>query len=376
MASEVLKIDSNDKPVIGLVTDNAAQEIRMGRIDDVTKGLKVMIVGGAGSGTVTSVSVVNANGFNGSVATNTTTPAITLSTTITGLLQGNGTAISAVTIGSGLSFVAGTLSATGGGITVGTTTITGGTNTRILYDNSGVVGEYTLTGSGTVVAMQTSPSLITPALGVATATSLAIGGATIGANGLAVTGHILLEGVTSTGATGTGKFVFDGSPTLVTPVLGVATVTSINKVAFTAPTTAATIVFGTDNATITFQGTDTYVGRATTDTLTNKRITRRFVTTTQSSTPTINTDNTDIASITALAQAITSMTTNLTGTPVAGDYLQIQITDNGTARAITWGASFASTTVTLPTTTVISTLLRVGFQWDTVAAKWQCIAVA
>jgi hypothetical protein len=48
-----------------------------------------------GSGTVTSVSVVSANGLAGTVATATTTPAITLSTTITGLLKGNGTAISA-----------------------------------------------------------------------------------------------------------------------------------------------------------------------------------------------------------------------------------------------------------------------------------------
>ena len=49
----------------------------------------------ATSGTVTSVSVVSANGFAGTVATSTTTPAITLTTTITGLLKGNGTAISA-----------------------------------------------------------------------------------------------------------------------------------------------------------------------------------------------------------------------------------------------------------------------------------------
>jgi hypothetical protein len=49
----------------------------------------------ATSGTVTSVSVVSANGFAGTVATATTTPAITLTTTITGLLKGNGTAISA-----------------------------------------------------------------------------------------------------------------------------------------------------------------------------------------------------------------------------------------------------------------------------------------
>lgn len=76
-------------------------------------------------------------------------------------------------------------------LTVGTTTIASGTTTRILYDNAGVLGEYTITGSGTVVAMQTSPSLITPALGVATATSLAIGGATIGSNALAVTGGVV-----------------------------------------------------------------------------------------------------------------------------------------------------------------------------------------
>ena len=49
----------------------------------------------ATSGTVTSVSVVSANGLAGTVATPTTTPAITLSTSITGILKGNGTAISA-----------------------------------------------------------------------------------------------------------------------------------------------------------------------------------------------------------------------------------------------------------------------------------------
>jgi hypothetical protein len=48
-----------------------------------------------GGGTVTSVSVVTANGFAGSVATATSTPAITISTGVTGMLKGNGTAISA-----------------------------------------------------------------------------------------------------------------------------------------------------------------------------------------------------------------------------------------------------------------------------------------
>ena len=119
---------------------------------------QVLTSGGAGAptwatdggGTVTSVSVVSANGLAGTVATATTTPAITLSTTVTGLLKGNGTAISAaasgtdyapatsgtsilygngaggfsnVTIGTGVSFAAGTLSATGSGGTV--TSVTG-----------------------------------------------------------------------------------------------------------------------------------------------------------------------------------------------------------------------------------------------------------
>ena len=55
---------------------------------------------GGGAGTVTSTSVVSANGLAGTVATPTTTPAITLSTTVSGMLKGNGTAISAGTAGT------------------------------------------------------------------------------------------------------------------------------------------------------------------------------------------------------------------------------------------------------------------------------------
>ncbi len=61
-------------------------------------------------GTVTSVSVVSANGFAGTVATSTTTPAITLTTSITGLLYGNGTALAAATISAPLNYTSGTLS--------------------------------------------------------------------------------------------------------------------------------------------------------------------------------------------------------------------------------------------------------------------------
>lgn len=66
----------------------------------VSIGAWIPTSGGGGSGTVTSVSVVSAHGFAGSVATASTTPAITLSTTITGVLKGDGTSISAATAGT------------------------------------------------------------------------------------------------------------------------------------------------------------------------------------------------------------------------------------------------------------------------------------
>ena len=83
-------------------------------------------ISASGGGSVTTVSVASANGFAGSVANASRTPAITISTSITGLLQGNGTAISAVTIGSGLNFASGTLSSTGSGGTVTSVGFTGG----------------------------------------------------------------------------------------------------------------------------------------------------------------------------------------------------------------------------------------------------------
>lgn len=91
--------------------------------------------------------------------------------------------------------------------------------------------------------------------------------------------------------------------------------------------------------------------------------------------PAINTDNFDLFSITAQAAAITSMTTNLTGTPVNGQTLVVRIKDNGTARAITWGAKFASGGVALPTTTVVNKVLRVAVEYDTVPALWRTTSV-
>ena len=55
----------------------------------------------------------------------------------------------------------------GSGITIGTTTVTSGTDTRILYNNAGVVGQYTLTGTGTTVAMSAGPTFTGTVAGAA-----------------------------------------------------------------------------------------------------------------------------------------------------------------------------------------------------------------
>ena len=51
--------------------------------------------GGGGSGTITSMTVATANGFSGTVTNPTTTPDITISTNVTGIVKGNGTSLSA-----------------------------------------------------------------------------------------------------------------------------------------------------------------------------------------------------------------------------------------------------------------------------------------
>jgi len=103
------------------------------------------------------------------------------------------------------------------------------------------------------------------------------------------TGNVFkINGTSITDKTGTGKVVLDTSPTLTTPTLGVATATSINKVAITAPATSATLTIadgktltvnksltfaGTDSTTMTFPtSSDTVAGLAAVQIFTNKTI--------------------------------------------------------------------------------------------------------
>lgn len=149
MADEILQRDPNHITVLGGITDDSAQDVAMLRVDPVTKRLLVSAIGIPGAGTVTSVSVVTANGFAGSVANATSTPAITLRTTVTGILKGNGTAISAAVAGTDyLENITGLVQQ----------------GTNIVISGSGTSGDpYIITatggGSGTVTSVGTGTGL-------------------------------------------------------------------------------------------------------------------------------------------------------------------------------------------------------------------------
>ena len=137
------------------------------------------------------------------------------------------------------------------------------------------------TGTG-VIVLATSPTLVTPALGTptalvgtnitGTASGLTAGNVTTNANltgAITSTGNATVLGTSSFSSanllsalstkTGTGLNVFDTSPTLVTPTLGAAVATTINKVTITAPATASTITI-TDNKTLAVTNTLTLTG--------------------------------------------------------------------------------------------------------------------
>lgn len=164
--------------------------------------------------------------------------------------------------------------------------------------------------------------------------------------------------VTSKGIADSNLSYTDGSETLTNKTINLSSNTLVMTLA-----QLNTAVSDADVASI-----------AGAETLTNKRITARVGTETSNGTPSINTDSYDAWSITALATAITSVT--VTGTPTNFQKLIVRIKDNGTIRAISWGASFEARGVALPTTTVASKVLTVGFIYDTVTSKWGCVASA
>lgn len=448
---------------------------------DQTTGRLFTDSAGGGSGTVTSVSVASANGFAGTVANATTTPAITISTSITGILSGNGTAISAATTtGSGavvlatsptfvtsiidplviggaaagssltlqstsgvgttdaIIFDVGNNGATEGGrfahsgnLLLGTTTdssngriqlasgttITAGvgfgTDTTLSRANAGELRQ-TSTGTASTLFFDTSGSVRSCFIGNATGV-LQLGtlsGADVqlyAGNVLGITlshtaslatfaGHLVVEGVTSTGATGTGKFVFDTSPALTTPTIGAALATTINKVIITAPATSATLTIangktltvsntltlaGTDSTTMTFPSTSASIARTdAAQTFTGAQTFTNAV---------IYTNNAITAVSNAATAPVTTRLDSITNSSAAG--LTITITTSGATdgqlkiiriydfSAVAEALTFVGTEnslVSAPTTSNGSTTLplTIGLQFNGATSLWRVLAVA
>ena len=152
-----------------------------------------------GSGTVTSVSVVTANGLAGTVATSTTTPAITLTTSVTGVIKGDGTALSAATSGTDYS--------------LGTSAL-----------STGIIKSTTTTGALTIAIAADFPTLNQDTTGTSAKTN-ALNSATTIVNVSSATAPTSGQVLTATSGTAAtwqtpaagGVTTFNGSTTGLTP---------------------------------------------------------------------------------------------------------------------------------------------------------------
>jgi hypothetical protein len=116
------------------------------------------------------------------------------------------------------------------------------------------------------------------------------------------------------------------------------------------------------------------VGTTDAQTITNKRDQPRVVAaaSTATLTPSLSTGNVYV--LTAQATALTIAAP--TGSPATFEPLLLRITDNGTARALTWNAAYrASAARPLPSTTVIGQDLYVTLVRNTSRVTWDAIDV-
>ena len=328
---------------------------------DASKFVKIAAKGsdGAGSGSVTDVAALtlgtSGTDLSSSVANGTTTPAITL----------NVPTASAANRGA--------LSAADWSTFNGKQAALGFTPENSA--NKGVAGGYAPLDGSAKIASTYLPSYVDDVLEYANQAAFPGTGET-GKIYVALdvnktfrwSGSAYVEISASPGSTdavteGSSNLYFLGSRVLATVLAGLSTAS--NTVVTASHTVLQAIGF------LQKQVSDLPTASSTT-TFTNKRVTPRVGSTTSSATPTINTDDVDIYKLTAQTADITSFTTNLSGTPTDGQVLIIEITGTA-ARAITWGSSFEASTVALPTTTVTTNMLAVGFLYNSVTSKWRCM---
>jgi len=348
--------DQNYVPTL-LAVSNADGETPVAvYADPTTHRLLVDLTGG--SGTVSSVSVTTANGFAGNVANPTTTPAITLSTTVNApVLAGNGTAIAAATT----------------------------------------------TGTGSTVVLNTSPTLVTPILGTPTSGTLTnttgfpvaqLAGAGTGVlTALAVNigsagAPVLFNGTlgtpssgTVTNLTGTASININGTVGATTPTTGVFTTlvagsttsillgtagSAVGNIGFRNATSGTITLAPTTGAlgtvTLTLPAvTDTIQAIAAAQTVTNKRNQPRTASSTTSATLTPDLSSANVYFRTTQTEALTIGAP--TGTPVIGETIAIYV-DSAGAQTLTMNATYKVFGAAFPASTTAGKTLMITAQYN------------
>lgn len=319
-----------------------------------------------GAATATSV-----NGLTISSSSGTLTIANSKTTTISNTLTFTGTDGSTVNFGAGGTLAAVAYSGSASDLSSGT------------LPTGRLAGSYTgITGVGTLAAGVWHGTLVGVLYGGTGADLSATGGPSQVLLQTSVGGAVTVAQIAasdlSNGVTGSGAVALATSPTLVTPTLGVASATSINKVSITAPATGSTLTIANGktlsvSATLTFAGSDgttmtfpTPSGTVmTTDaaaTLTNKTFD------TAGTGNVFRISGTAISAVTGTGAAVLAVSPSLTGNPTAptqaindnsGNISTTGYVDRATGIPAAWTPADGSG-ATLVFTNVSANYVRVG----------------